>query len=300
MDRSPGFGSIIYDLYRPIQTRFCFGSMPYLALNLAIYNNSLDRSTKSTISRFKSLYLLVNTGFQVLFHSPPGVLFTVPSRYLFSIGYLVVFSLTGWSPLFHTRFLVSRTTLDLPRLLHGFHIQDFHLLWSIFPDSSTNLNLGFIDNPNPSGITTSGLGSSYFARHYFRNRFYFLFLWVLRCFSSPRSLPIHYFTHVWIHSLFSLCEFPHSDICGSMDICSSPQLFAAYHVLLRLLVPRHSPYALCSLTSWLRLNFVLLRQLFVKKCSMYQRTPPLFCSSFLALLVYTVPTFFFSLRFLDF
>ena len=33
-----------------------------------------------------------------------------------------------------------------------------------------------------------------------------------------------------------------------MDICSSPQLFAAYHVLLRLLVPRHPPCALCNLT----------------------------------------------------
>ena len=42
--------------------------------------------------------------------------------------------------------------------------------------------------------------------------------------------------------------FPHSDICGSLDICSSPQLFAAYHVFLRLLVPRHSPRALSSLT----------------------------------------------------
>ena len=102
--------------------------------------------------------------------------------------------------------------------------------------------------PNPMCITTHGLGSSYFARHYFRNRFLFLFLWVLRCFSSPRSLLIHYFTHVWISRLFSLDEFPHSDISGSMDICSSPKLFAAYHVLLRLLVPRYSPYALCSLT----------------------------------------------------
>ena len=46
--------------------------------------------------------------------------------------------------------------------------------------------------------------------------------------------------------------FPHSDIYGSMDMCSSPQLFAAYHVLLRLLVPRHSPYALSSLTFLLR------------------------------------------------
>ena len=78
--------------------------------------------------------------------------------------------------------------------------------------------------------------------------FYFLFLWVLRCFSSPRSLLTYYFTHMQILRFFSLSEFPHSDIYESMDICSSSQLFAAYHVLLRLLVPRHSPYALCSLT----------------------------------------------------
>ena len=42
--------------------------------------------------------------------------------------------------------------------------------------------------------------------------------------------------------------FPHSDISGSKDICSSPKLFAAYHVFHRLLVPRHPPYALISLT----------------------------------------------------
>ena len=41
--------------------------------------------------------------------------------------------------------------------------------------------------------------------------------------------------------------FPHSDTCGSKLICSSPQLFAAYRVLLRLPMPRHSPYALSSL-----------------------------------------------------
>ena len=41
--------------------------------------------------------------------------------------------------------------------------------------------------------------------------------------------------------------FPHSDICGSQAICASPQLFAAYRVLLRLLMPRHSPCALLSL-----------------------------------------------------
>ncbi len=41
---------------------------------------------------------------------------------------------------------------------------------------------------------------------------------------------------------------PHSDICGSMAMCASPQLFAACHVLHRLMVPRHSPCALCNLT----------------------------------------------------
>ena len=112
MVRSLGFGSITYDLHRPFQTRFLFGSVPYSVLNLAIYNNSPDRSTKSTISCLNALYLLVNIGFQVLFHSPPGVLFTFPSRYYSTIGHQVVFSLMGWSPHIHTRFHVPRITLD--------------------------------------------------------------------------------------------------------------------------------------------------------------------------------------------
>ena len=118
MVRSLGFGSIIYDLTRPLQTRFPFGSIPYIVFNLAIYNNSPDRSTKSTISHFNVLYLLVNIGFQVLFHSPPGVLFTFPSRYYSTIGHQVVFSLMGWSPLIHTRFHVPRITSDTTMLAY--------------------------------------------------------------------------------------------------------------------------------------------------------------------------------------
>ena len=53
---------------------------------------------------------------------------------------------------------------------------------------------------------------------------------------------------VRITEVFSV-RFPHSDISGSMDICSSPKLFAAYHVFHRLLVPRHPPYALISITN---------------------------------------------------
>ena len=61
---------------------------------------------------------------------------------------------------------------------------------------------------------------------------------------SVHRVPLHtLWIGVWIHEVCS-CGFPHSEICGSMDICSSPQLFAAYHVFHRLLVPRHPPYAL--------------------------------------------------------
>ena len=68
---------------------------------------------------------------------------------------------------------------------------------------------------------------------------------------SVQAVPLHtLWIGVWMHEGCS-CGFPHSDICGSVDICSSPQLFAAYHVFHRLLVPRHPPCALFCLTSLL-------------------------------------------------
>jgi hypothetical protein len=101
--------------------------------------------------------------------------------------------------------------------------------------------------PNPSQPKLTGLGSSPFARRYLGNRGFFLFLGVLRCFSSPSFPSMRYgFTHGYAG--FSLRGFPHSDIHGSKPACGSPWLFAAYHVLHRLPVPRHSPFALSSLT----------------------------------------------------
>ena len=58
---------------------------------------------------------------------------------------------------------------------------------------------------------------------------------------------IHLFIQCIMHEYCS-CGFPHSEICGSMCVCHSPQLIAACHVLLRLPMPRHSPCALYSLT----------------------------------------------------
>ena len=135
---------------------------------LASYYNSPDRSTKSTTPPFNGLCLLVSTRFQVLFHSPPGVLFTFPSRYCSSIGHQVVFWLGGWSPRLPTGFLVPRGTLDsvpisfafdyVALTLSGRPSQTFLLANSIFPTVR-----------NPKHIATLGLASSDFARHYFRN-----------------------------------------------------------------------------------------------------------------------------------
>ena len=69
---------------------------------------------------------------------------------------------------------------------------------------------------------------------------------------SVHRVPLHtLWIGVWIHEVCS-CGFPHSEISGSLDICSSPKLFAAYHVFHRLLVPRHPPCALSSITSFIK------------------------------------------------
>ena len=63
---------------------------------------------------------------------------------------------------------------------------------------------------------------------------------------SVPPVPFHtLWIGVWILEVCS-SGFPHSDISGSMDICSSPKLIAAYHVFLRPLVPRHPPCALSA------------------------------------------------------
>ena len=111
MGRSHGFGSNTTNFLRPIKTRSRCGSAPE-ALNLASYIHSPDHSTKGTRSTVDGLSVLVNTRFQVLFHSPPGVLFTFPSQYFFAIGHQVVFRLGGWSPRIPTGFHVSGGTLD--------------------------------------------------------------------------------------------------------------------------------------------------------------------------------------------
>jgi hypothetical protein len=103
-------------------------------------------------------------------------------------------------------------------------------------------------------------GSSAFARHYWQNRFYFLFLQVLRYFSSLRFPSIRWIPHL------PCGGFPHSDSHGSSRTYCSPWRFAVSCVLRRLLVPRHSLCALHSLTLHFfnDRNYLLFKDLLVE------------------------------------
>ncbi len=143
---------------------------------------------------------LVGMRFQVLFHSPPGVLFTFPSRYWYTIGLWRVFSLGRWSCQIHTRFLVSRATRETYGRLSDFDYGAITRYGPPFQNGSSILSfvtpwpiaVGLYDPATP--VTqrlhpwhATGLGCSPFARRYLGNHCCFLFLEVLRCFSSLRS-----------------------------------------------------------------------------------------------------------------
>ena len=125
MDRSLRFGSRACDSFALFGLAFATAS-PH-GLTLPHTTNSQAHSSKGTqsrrIKRSKTLLRLVGTWFQVLFHSPPGVLFTFPSRYLSAIGHQRVFRLSGWSRQIHSRFLGPRVTWDPLRQSTGFRLR---------------------------------------------------------------------------------------------------------------------------------------------------------------------------------
>src|SRR6266508_1657243 len=102
-------------LNRPVRTRFRYG-FPR-TVNLAAYGKlagSFFKRHAVTHTRLppNEPRRIVGSRFQVLFHSPPGVLFTFPSRYWFTIGRQGVLSLRGWAPQIRTGFHVPRATRD--------------------------------------------------------------------------------------------------------------------------------------------------------------------------------------------
>ena len=94
---------------------------------------------------------------------------------------------------------------------------------------------------------------------------------------SVHRVPLHtLWIGVWIHGVLP-CGFPHSDTRGSPDICSSPRLFAAYHVFRRLSVPRHPPCALSCLTVSVCSRIALHSQTLIALISFYCFTTHFFC-----------------------
>ena len=130
---------------------------------------------------------LVNTGFQVLFHSPPGVLFTFPSQY-YALSVTKEYLALGGGPPDFPQGSTCLVVLRIPLALLRFRIRGFHPLWLAFPIPFFYPLSHLVRSITPD-CTQSGLGSFHFARRYFGNRCFFLFLRLLRCFSSPGSLP---------------------------------------------------------------------------------------------------------------
>jgi hypothetical protein len=116
MGRSPPFGSAPRNSVAHFGLAFATppGVFPLGSLRSSNSPAHYAKGTQSVVStrRPTDLLPLVGTRFQVLFHSPSGVLFTFPSRYWFAIGLERVFSLTRWSSQIHAGFLGPRITWE--------------------------------------------------------------------------------------------------------------------------------------------------------------------------------------------
>ena len=106
--------------------------------------NSQAHSSKGTLSPLqRRLQRFVSKRFQVLFHSPPGVLFTFPSRYLSAIGHQGVFRLNGWSRQIHTEFQGFRVTWDTTQQSWAYTYGAITLYGATFQWTSTSTEFSY-------------------------------------------------------------------------------------------------------------------------------------------------------------
>ena len=122
-------------------------------------------------SSYKDVPQLVNIWFQVLFHSPPGVLFTVPSQYYALSVTKEYLALRGGPRVFPQGFSCL-VVLWIPPCRSRFRLRGFHPLWPAFPKPFCYLSRINYAVRTP-GRTRPGLGSSVFARRYLRNHLLF-------------------------------------------------------------------------------------------------------------------------------
>ena len=133
-----------------------------------------------------------------------------------------------------------RILTDITRLL----LQGYHLLWLVFPEQFEFSCYTVVSVLQPrSSRNCCGLGYSVFARHYLRNHYCFLFLQLLRCFSSLGLLLCLEILQLHWSGL------PHSEICGSIRITdprSLSQLVTSFFASESLGIPHTLLFASCS------------------------------------------------------
>lgn len=131
MDRSPGFGcTSCYETPSSDSLSLRLRTSKYLTMQHNVTRRSVLQKVRGRTSIV--LPLLVNTGFQVLFHSPPGVLFTFPSRYYALSVTILYLGLGGGPPGFPPDF--SCPAVLWYRLAgFGFRLRGCHPLWRRFP-----------------------------------------------------------------------------------------------------------------------------------------------------------------------
>ncbi len=234
MGRSLRFGSRARDWNALFGLAFATASPHGLTSPHA--TNSQAHSSKGTPSpQPRGLRRIVSSRFQVLFHSPPGVLFTFPSRYLSAIGHQVVFRLSKWSCQIHTGFHGPRATREHSKETMPFHLRDYHPLRSGIQTCSTTTRFSHSLQPRQQlseGPTTPhtqplpGLTCTRFSLIRFRSPLLteYLFLPVLRCFTSRRSLHTPYIFRCRSHNM-TCAGFPHSDTLGSQLVCQLPEAY---------------------------------------------------------------------------
>ena len=167
MDRSPGFGSNANDSFALFRLGFPTApQLNYLTLPLTLTPWTIKQKVRR---QPEGLRPLVGIRFQVLFHSPLGVLFNFPSRYWYAIGRLRVFSLGGWSPQIQSEFLVFRPTQERNTACQHFVYGGFTLYAVASQLLPLCIQVRCYAPYNTTNIATDGLGYSAFARHYLRN-----------------------------------------------------------------------------------------------------------------------------------
>jgi hypothetical protein len=154
MARSLRFGSRTCDSNALF--RLAFATATPHGLTSPHATNSQAHSSKGTPSpQQRRLRRIVGERFQVLFHSPPGVLFTIPSRYSSAIGHQEVFSLTRWSWQIHGRLQESAATREHHKEITHFRLPGSHRLRPAFPRRSTNMQ--FCNSPQECQSLQVGL-----------------------------------------------------------------------------------------------------------------------------------------------